>query len=94
MIEKIKKFIEKEAIYRDLIKRVYDNPYEEKRKAFAALNYNEEELKNALAELENEMILLSLTTHSSAGLESRILRVILMVNPDLENDLGKLLDEL
>jgi hypothetical protein len=93
MIEKIKAFLEKDAVYKDLISRVYNNPYEEKKKAFAALGYKNEELEKALEELEKEMIVLTLATHTSGSLESRVLREILLINPDLDDDMAELFIE-
>jgi len=91
MLDQCQAFLAKGPAYRAVIQAVYEHPYAEKKDAFKDLQLSGAELDAVLAELEEALVVLSLTSQASSNIESRVPKKIFLINPDLENDLGGLL---
>ncbi len=91
MLDQCRAFLAKGPAYRGVIQAVYEHPYAEKKDAFKDLQLSGDELDAILAELEEAMIVLSLTSQASSNIESRVPKKIFLINPDLDNSLSVLL---
>lgn len=92
MLEIVKKLFGENGNYREIVLAVYNNPYEERKQIQKVSGLSEEEFEKCIAVLEEEMIVLSLASGGSSNLESRVMRRIMLINPDIENEIGRLLD--
>ena len=91
MINELEQYLQKEGAYKDVIKAVFNNPYAEKKVAFQDMNLSEQELDAIIEELEEKLIILSLTTQADSSLESRVPKRIFLINPELEGHMAGLL---
>jgi predicted transcriptional regulator len=91
MINKVNEFIKKNNIYKDVIKSVYNNPYSEKKIIADEINLNVDEVVDYLSDLEEELIILELNSQANSKIESRVLKKIYLINPEIEQELKSIL---
>jgi len=91
MISKVKKYIEKDLRYKELIKAVYNNPYSEKKVILKEANIDLDEAERLLNDLEKGLIILELTSQANSNIESRVPKKVYLINPDIEQELESLL---
>lgn len=87
MIDKVKEYIKKDLGYKKLLKVIYDNPYSEKKTIIKQVSMDEEKAEQFLSDLENDLIILELTTQANSDIESRVPKKIYLINPDIEQDM-------
>lgn len=91
MIGAVKSYIEKDERYKRLIQVVYNNPYSEKKVVAKEANVDPDEAEELLNDLEQDLIVLELTSQASSNIESRVPKKIYLINPDIEEELESLL---
>lgn len=91
MIDKVKSYIERDVRYKDLIRAVYNNPYSERKVVLRDANMELEEAEEFLNELEQDLVILELTSQANSNIESRVPKKIYLINPDIEQDLESVL---
>ena len=91
MIDKVKALISENPSYGAVIKIVRDNPYAERKDAFKDADIDSSELDGLLARLEEEMIVLPLTSMAASNIESRVSRKVYLLNPELDAGIDALL---
>lgn len=91
MLEKVKALIAKDEKYKILLEAVYNNPYMERKAILKDIEIGQEEAEKMLDEMEQEMIILELSSQANSSLESRVPKKVLLINPDIEQGLEDLL---
>lgn len=90
MIAKVKEYINKDIGYKELLKVIYDNPYSEKKAILKQICMDAEKAEEFLSELENDLIILELTSQANSNIESRVPKKIYLINPDIEQEMEDL----
>ena len=85
MSENMNQLIQENDLYKIIIKGVYENPCCERKDLVIDTAIESEELDKMLGKLEEEMIILSLTSKADSNIESRVPKKVYMLNPDLES---------
>lgn len=91
MIGKVKSYIESDVRYKNLLKAVYNNPYSERKVVLKEANMELEEAEEFLNDLEQDLVILELTSQANSNIESRVPKKIYLINPDIEQDLESVL---
>lgn len=91
MIDKVKSYIESDVRYKNLLKAVYNNPYSERKVVLKEANMELEEAEEFLNDLEQDLVILELTSQANSNIESRVPKKIYLINPDIEQDLESVL---
>lgn len=92
MIEKVKAYVQQSKIHKDVLQSVFESPYSNSKHIFATLSsYDQVIVEEALEELKNELIVVELTSQTGSNIESRVPQKILLINPDIEEELEELI---
>lgn len=91
MIDKVKSYIERDVRYKNLLRAVYNNPYSERKVVLKDANMELEEAEEFLNDLEQDLVILELTSQANSNIESRVPKKIYLINPDIEQDLESVL---
>ena len=90
MSENMKQLIQENSLYKVIIKGVYENPCCERKDLINDVAIELEALDQILGRLEEEMIILSLTSKADSNIESRVPKKVYMINPDMESEVQNL----
>ena len=94
MIDKVKELINHDERYKSIIKKVYDEPYIEIKELTDQLSENDITfIGSALELLISEFVLVELTSQAGSTAESRVPKKILMINPEISDNLEKILEK-
>lgn len=88
LLEKLESRLAESENYKKIVAAVYDNPYAERKVIAQATGLSAEDFEMYSAALEEDMIVLTLATTGASNLESRVTRKIMLVNPDIETEIG------
>jgi len=91
MLNKVKEYFQKDGAYKEIIKSVYNNPYSEKKDIEKTTNIDLDKITKVLNDLEKDLIILELNSQSNSNIESRVLKRIYLINPEIEQELEALL---
>lgn len=92
MLDKTKARFQEDDKNKAIVKKVFYNPYIELRDVLKEFPENEIEIYQTLLEqLIKDLILIELTTQAGSNIESRVPKRLLIVNPEIENDLESIL---
>lgn len=92
MINQVKQLIEEDNMYRDLLLRVYEQPYISNKDLLDEVSEEEKEIcKTHLDTLVKTFILVELTSQSGSSIESRVPQKIFIINPEIEEEIEDVL---
>jgi len=92
MIDTVKKLIESDSKYQELLKEVFNEPYITNKDLLEKFPKEEQEIyKNNLENLVKQFILIGLTSQSGSSIESRVPQRIFIINPDIEEEIENVL---
>lgn len=92
MLDKTKARFQEDDKNKAIVKKVFYSPYIELRDVLKEFPENEIEIYQTLLEqLIKDLILIELTTQAGSNIESRVPKRLLIVNPEIENDLESIL---
>lgn len=92
MLDKTKARFQEDDKNKAIVKKVFYSPYIELRDVLKEFPENETEIYQTLLEqLIKDLILIELTTQAGSNIESRVPKRLLIVNPEIENDLESIL---
>lgn len=92
MIEKVQERFQEDKKYQEIVEEVFNNPYIELKEVLKDIEGQDKESHETLLEqLIKDFILIELTSQAGSNIESRVPKRLLIVNPDIEQDLEKIL---
>lgn len=92
MIGKVKERFQEDKRNQKIVETVFDNPYLELKDALKDIEENDkQEYETLLEQLIKDFILIELTSQAGSNIESRVPKRLLIVNPEIEEELEKLL---
>lgn len=92
MIEKTKKRFAENDKNKEIVEKVFNNPYIELNDVLSKVEEDQKETyKSLLEQLTNDLILIELTSQAGSSIESRVPKRLLIVNPEIEADLEEIL---
>lgn len=92
MLDKTKARFQEDDKNKAIVKKVFDSPYIELGDVLKEFPENEIEIyQTFLEQLIKDLILIELTTQAGSNIESRVPKRLLIVNPEIENDLESIL---
>ena len=91
MIEQVKNIVNANPDAKMVLETVYENPYTELKNLHGLVELDTNKVNEILEDLNNKQILIELTSPASSNIESRVPKKIFLVNPDIEEELEKVL---
>ncbi len=91
MSTELRELVASDPRYRELLKAVADNPYIERHRLAETLGLSDADLEGLLSALTEKMVVLELTSQADSSVESRVPKRVYLLNPELEEEVRKLL---
>lgn len=92
MLERVQNLIREDDKYRNLIEVVLNNPFIELKDVYKEVGEeNQADYDKVLEILTDENAILELTSQAGSSIESRVPKKILMINPEISDQLEKLI---
>lgn len=92
MIEKVKERFQEDKRNQKIIETVFNNPYLELKDVLKDIEeHDKPSYETLLEQLIKDFILIELTSQAGSNIESRVPKRLLIVNPEIEEELESLL---